>query len=119
MEGVQAFDDLKGLENSLTHQVKSLNADLHPSHNPVYLRSIRKKIRFVKWILKVIKSDGFTHQELLEMIDIKTDKLKKELDKARVRTHTDRGYDSIQSLEWLRYILTSANRGAFGNLNII
>ena len=118
MESSQAFDDLKGLENSLTHQVKSLNADLHPSHNPVYLRSVRKKITFVKWILKEMKSDNFTHQELLEMIDIKTDKLKKELDRAKIRTHTDRVYDSIQSLEWLRYLLTSTNRGVFGNLNI-
>ena len=79
MEGAQAFDDLKGLEKSLRHQVKTLNADLHPSHNPVYLRSVRKKIRFVKWILKVMKSNSFTHQELLETIDIKTDKLKKNL----------------------------------------
>ena len=37
MEGSEAYDDRKGLEKSLTHQVKSLNADLHPSHNPVYL----------------------------------------------------------------------------------
>ena len=119
MEGAQAFDDPKGLEKSLTHQVKTLNADLHPSHNPVYLRSIKKKIRFVKWILKAMKSDSFTHQELLDMIDIKTDKLKKELDRAKTRTYTDRIYDSIQSLEWLRYLLTSTNRGAFGNLSII
>ena len=40
------------------------------------------------------------------------DKLKKELNRARVRTHTDRLYDSIQSLEWLRYVLSSTNRGA-------
>lgn len=119
MEGAQAFDDLKGLEKILTHQVKSLNADLHSSHNPVYTRSIKKKMRFLKWILKAMKFDeNFTHQELLEMIDIKTDKLKKELDRAKIRTHTDRVYDSIQSLEWLRYLLTSTNRGAFGNLNI-
>ena len=119
MEGAQAFDDLTGLEKSLRYQVQTLNADLHPSHNPVYLRSIKRKIRFVKWILKVMKSDSFTHQDLLDMIDIKTDRLKKELDRAKTRTYTDRIYDSIQSLEWLRYLLTSTNRGAFGNLNII
>ena len=71
MEGAQEFDDLKGLEKSLRHQVQSLNADLHPSHNPVYLRSIKKKIRYVKWILNVMKSDSFTHQDLLDMIDSK------------------------------------------------
>jgi hypothetical protein len=38
------------------------------------------------------------------MIDIKTEKLKKELDRAKIRTHTDRVYDSIQSLEWLRNV---------------
>ena len=59
MEGAQAFDDLKGLEKILTHQVKSLNADLHSSHNPVYTRSIKKKMRFLKWILKAMKSDKF------------------------------------------------------------
>jgi thiaminase len=70
-------------------------------------------------ILIAIKSgENFTHQELLEMIDIKTDKLKKELIGAKTRTYTDRIYDSIQSLEWLRYLLTSTNRGALGNLDI-
>jgi hypothetical protein len=47
------------------------------------------------------------------MIDIKTDKLKKELDRARIRTHTDRVYDSIQSLERLRNVLTSTHRSGF------
>jgi hypothetical protein len=119
MEDSQAFDDLVGLEKSLWHQVKSPTADLYPSHNPVYNRSIKKKIRFVKWILKALKSEDFTHQDLLDMIDIKIDKSKKELEHARIRTHIDRVYDSIQSLEWLRYLMTSTNRGAFGNLNII
>ena len=66
-----------------------------------------------------MKSDSFTHQDLLDMIDIKTERFKKELDRAKTRTYTDRIYDSIQSLEWLRYLLTSTNRGAFGNLTII
>jgi hypothetical protein len=61
----------------------------------------------------VIKSDSFTPQEILDMIDIKTDKLKKELDRARIRTHTDRVYDSIQSLETLRNVLTSTHRSGF------
>ena len=66
----------------------------------------------MEWILKLLKSNEFTHGQLVEIIGIKMDKLKKELNKARVRTHTDRLYDSIQSLEWLRYVLSSTNRGA-------
>jgi hypothetical protein len=66
----------------------------------------------VEWILKLLKSNEFTHAQLVEIIGIKIDKLKKELNRARVRTHTDRLYDSIQSLEWLGYVLSFTNRGA-------
>jgi hypothetical protein len=112
MKGAQAFDDLEGLKTFLENQVKNLKNEIYPSHNPVFSKSIKKKIRFVEWILKLLKSNEFTHAQLVEIIDIKMDKLKKELNRARVRTHTDRLYDSIQSLEWLRYVLSSTNRGA-------
>ena len=49
------------IEEILWLQMKHHELIESNKHNPVYLRNIKKKIRFVKWILKAIKSDSFTH----------------------------------------------------------
>ena len=80
MENVYAHDNLLVLKRVLNIAIKNLRKDNHASDDSIRGRSNRKKIRYVKWILKLIKSEGdFTHQELLDMIDIKTDKLKRNL----------------------------------------
>ena len=80
MENVYAHDNLLVLKRVLNITIKNLRKDNHASDDSIRGRSNRKKIRYVKWILKLIKSEGdFTHQELLDMIDIKTDKLKRNL----------------------------------------
>lgn len=76
MQGTQAFDDLVGLKIFLEHQIKNLNNEIYPLHNSVFNYGIKKKIRFLKCILKLLKSNDFSYQELVEMVDIKTDKYK-------------------------------------------
>ena len=106
MKGAQAFDDLGGLKRFLENQVKNLKNEIHQSHNPVFSKSIKKKIRFVEWILKLIKSDeDFTYQELLDMIDLKTEAKEKDLANALGNNQKETIEDSIKSLGWLRNII--------------
>jgi type IV secretory pathway ATPase VirB11/archaellum biosynthesis ATPase len=73
MENTLAYDDLRVLKKVLNMTVRNLKKDTVKSENDVYNRNIRKKIRFVKWILDLIISGDFTYQEIMDMIDLKTE----------------------------------------------
>ena len=67
---MQAFDYTKRLQECLTKHLKIFEKDIHPSHNTVYNAIIKRKIKFIKWILKAIKSYPDIEFELLiTMID--------------------------------------------------
>lgn len=82
MENTLAYEDLRVLKKVLNMTVKNLKKDTVNSENDVYNRNIRKKIRFVKWILDLIISGDFTYQEIMDMIDLKTESRKKDRDNA-------------------------------------
>ena len=73
MKNTLAYDDLRVLKKVLNMTVRNLKKDSVKSENDVYNRNIRKKIRFVKWILDLIISGDFTYQEIMDMIDLKTE----------------------------------------------
>lgn len=77
MENTLAYDDLRVLKKVLNMTVKNLKKDTVNSENDVYNRNIRKKIRFVKWILDLIISGDFTYHEIMDMIDLKTESRKR------------------------------------------
>lgn len=56
MENTLAYDGLGVLKKVLNMTVKNLKKDIVKSENDVYNQNIRKKIRFVKWILDLINS---------------------------------------------------------------
>jgi hypothetical protein len=114
MTAVQAFDYTKGLQECLTKHLKIFENDFHPSHNPVYNAIIRRKIKFIKWILKAIETyPGIEFQVLVTMIDSEIIIYKEKLNHARTRPATDKAFDAIQHLEWLRNVLTSTHRSGF------
>ena len=60
----------KNLQNCLSNHLKIFGKEISPLHNPDYNNSINKKIKFVKWILKAIKSDEkIPYETLVVMID--------------------------------------------------
>lgn len=69
MENTLAYDDLRVLKKVLNMTVKNLKKDTVNSENDVYNRNIRKKIRFVKWILDLIISGDFTYHEIMDTIE--------------------------------------------------
>ena len=111
MENVYAHDNLLVLKRVLNITIKNLRKDNHASEDSIRGRSNRKKIRYVKWILKLIKSeDDFTHQELLDMIDLKTEAREKDLANALGKNQKETIEDSIKSLAWLRNIIETSTK---------
>ena len=107
----------KNLENCLTKYLKVFKREVSPSHNPVYNSSIIKKVSFVKWILNTIKSNEIIpYETLIVMIDTEIIIYKRRLEKARTGLLTDKTYDAIQHLQWLRSLLTSTHRKGFNEI---
>ena len=106
MENVYAYENPLVLKKALNINIKNLRKDIHTSENSIDGRRNRKKIRYVKWILKLIKSErDFTYQELLEMVDLKTQAKKKDLNNALGKYQKANIEDSIKSMAWLRNMI--------------
>ena len=114
MTAVQEFNYNKCLQECLTNHLKIFEKDINPLHNPVYNAIIKRKIKFIKWILKTIDTyPDVEFQVLVTMIDSEIIIYKNELDKARTRPITDKAFDAIQHLEWLKNLLKSTHRNGF------
>lgn len=114
MTAVQAFDYTKGLQECPNKHLKIFEKTIHPSHNPIYNAIIKRKIKFIQWILEAIKSyPGIEFQILVTMIDNEIIIYKEKLNHARTRPATDKAFDAIQHLEWLRNVLNSTHRNGF------
>jgi len=109
--------DLAVLKRVLNISIKNLKKDHTLLEDSPYGRSRRKKIRYIKWILKLIKNPSdFTYQELLDVIDEKTEARKKALLNEITSTQKETTEDSIKSLEWLRNIIESTSRLGFNDI---
>jgi len=107
----------KNLENCLTKYMKVFKREVSPSRNPVYNSSITKKVSFVKWILKTIKSNEIIpYETLIVMIDTEIIVYKRRLEKSSTKLLADRTHDAIQHLQWLRSLLTSTHRKGFNEI---
>ena len=114
MTALQVFDYNKSLQGCLIKHLKIFQRDISPLHNPVYNGIIKRKIKFIKWILEVIKTyPDIEFQVLVAMIDSEIIIFKNKLDKARTRPMTDKAFDAIQHLEWLKNLLKSTHKNGF------
>ena len=117
MENALAYDDVGVLKKVLNMTVKNLKKDIVKSENDVYNQNIRKKIRFVKWTLDLINSGEFTYQEIMEMIDLKTESRKKDLDNALGKSRKESINDSINILAWIRNMITTTRVMSFTDIS--
>ena len=114
MTALRVFDYNKSLQGCLIKHLKIFQRDISPLHNPVYNGIIKRKIKFIKWILEVIKTYlDIEFQVLVTMIDSEIIIFKNKLDKARTRPMTDKAFDAIQHLEWLKNLLKSTHKNGF------
>ena len=109
--------DIVVLKRVLNFTIKNLKKDHHLSDDCTYGRSQRKKIRYVKWILNLVRNPSdFTYHELLNMIDLKIEARKKDLANALTKSQEETISDSIKSLQWLRKIVESTSRLGFNDI---
>jgi len=114
MAAVQIFDYNKNLQECLIKHLKIFQKDISPLHNPVYNAIVKRKIKFIRWILETIETyPDIEFQVLVTMIDSETIIYKNKLDKARTRPMSDKAFDAIQHLEWLKNMLKSTHRNGF------
>jgi len=100
---VQEFDYNKGIQECLNKHLKIFEKNNNPLHNPDYNEIIKRKIKFIKWILKTIETyPDIEFQVLVTMVDSKIIIYKNKLDKARTRPVTYRAFDVIRHLEWFK-----------------
>lgn len=117
MENAYAYDNLLVLKRVLNINMKNLKKDIQTREDSVLGRSNRKKLRYLRWILDLIKSDGdFTYQELLDMIDLKTEAREKDLANALGKNQKETIEDSIKSLGWLRNIIETTRGMGFNDI---
>ena len=116
MEIAYAYDNLLVLKRVLNINIKNLK-DIQTPEDSVLGRSNRKKLRYLRWILDLIKSDGnFTYQEFLDMIDLKTEAREKDLANALGKNQKEIIEDSIKSLAWLRNIIGTTRGMGFNDI---
>jgi hypothetical protein len=109
--------DIVVLKRVLNFTIKNLKKDHHLSDNSTYGRSQRKKIRYVKWILNLIRNPvDFTYCEILDMIDLKIEARKKDLVNTLAKNQKETIEDSIKGLGWLRKIVESTSRLGFNDI---
>ena len=119
MENACVYDNLLGLKRVLNITIKNLKKDIHTPENSVQGRSNRKKIRYVRWILNLIKSEGdYTYQEFLDTIDLKIEARKKDLAKAWIKNPKETIEDSINNLAWLRNIIETTRKREFNDISL-
>ena len=88
--------------------------DINPLHNPVYNAIVSRKIKFIKWILKAIETyPDIEFQILVTMVDVEIIIYKDKLKRSKTRPATDKTFDAIQHLEWLRNLLKSTHKNGF------
>ena len=117
MENAYAYDNLLVLKRVLNINMKNLKKDIQTREDSVLGRSNRKKLRYLRWILDLIKSDGdFTYQELLDIIDLKTESPGEKFANALGKNQKGTIEDSIKSLAWLRNIIGTTRGMGFNDI---
>jgi hypothetical protein len=105
------------LQDCLTKYLKAFESDILHSDNP--LQNIKRKIKFIKWVLKEIKSnEKISYETLIIMVDTEIIIYKRKLQRASTRPMTFKVFDAIQHLEWLRTLLSSTRRRGFNDILI-
>ena len=121
MTEVQTTTDYynRHLQDCLNKYLKAFESDILHSDNPLNNGIIRRKIKFIKWILKEIKiNEKISYETLITMVDTEIIIYKRKLQRASTRPTTFKVFDTIQNLEWLRNLLTSTHRRGFNDILI-
>jgi hypothetical protein len=91
-------------------EIEDLEKEFFPKHAPTFIRIIEKKIAFLKEILSTIEANPtITTRELAQLVDQKLEKEEKVLKNAKNVFETDKIFDSIRILGWIKCLIIEKN----------
>jgi hypothetical protein len=97
-------DELQELNVRLTAEIQGLEKEINRQHSPAFNGIIERKIELINNTLDMIESNpNIPIQELADLIDYRIDGEERELDDATTVFETDRIFNEIRILEWIRF----------------
>jgi hypothetical protein len=102
--------ELQVLERKLLAEIEDLEKQFFHNHAPTFTRIIEKKIAFLKEVLSTIEANqNITTRELAQLIDQKLEKEQRALKRAKNVFETDKIFDSVRILDWVKYLIIEKN----------
>ena len=102
--------ELQALERKLLAEIEDLEKQFFHNHAPTFTRIIEKKIAFLKEVLSTIEANqNITTRELAQLIDQKLEKEQRALKRAKNVFKTDKIFDSVRILGWVKYLILEKN----------
>jgi len=102
--------ELQALERKLLAEIEDLEKQFFPNHAPTFSRVIEKKIAFLKEVLSTMEANqNITTRELAQLIDQKLEKEQRALKRAKNVFETDKIFDSVRILGWIKYLIIEKN----------
>jgi hypothetical protein len=103
-------NELQTLERKFLTEIEDLENQFFPSHAPRFIRIIEKKIAFLKEVLSTIETNPkITIRELAQLVDQKLEKEEMALKNAKSVFETDKIFDSVRILGWIKYLIIEKN----------
>ena len=83
---------------------------IYKKHAPTFYRIIEKKIAFLKEVLNTIEADPtITLDELAAIVNHKLETEERALKNAKNVFETDKIFDSVRILGWIKYLIIEKN----------
>jgi hypothetical protein len=102
--------ELQALERKLLAEIEDLEKQFFPNQAPTFTRIIEKKIAFLKEVLSTMEATpNITTRELAQLVDQKLEKEQRALKRAKNVFETDKIFDSVRILGWIKYLIIGKN----------
>jgi hypothetical protein len=103
--------ELQALERRFLLEIEELEKEfIYKKHAPTFYRIIEKKIAFLKDVLNTIEANPtITLDDLTAIVDHKLEKEERALQNTKDVFETDKIFDSVRILGWIKYLIIEKN----------
>jgi hypothetical protein len=103
--------ELQALERKFLTEIDDFEKEFQfQEHAPTFIRIIEKKITFLKEVLGTMEvNPKITTRELVQLVDQKLEKEERALKYAKSVFETDKIFDSVRILGWIKYLIIEKN----------
>ena len=103
-------NELQALERKFLLEIEELENQIDRRHAPTFIRIIEKKVAFLNEILDIMDANPtVTLDHLAQLVDQKLEVQERELKNAKNIFKTDKIFDSVRILGWIKYMTIEKN----------